>query len=278
MAQPCGRVCGISSRYSTYVRSSPFFCAADSLSIIVRLLVTSLTLGISPRTALSLLMQRRFDDVRPMDDLTAAKYATWLRWLYFVLGPLPMGIKLASFQGTPWTQGFGFIFVGSFALVELLTLLDKIISQETTLNRTVHRQYQSLNAKISIAEERFAWVALVTQYCTLYYLTFCALMEISNGALLAVAILHMPMLVFSCAFSFSRRQIKRLYRKYPRIAQNLQLWDPEKDANLALHVDDMAAQMLLLFFVNLISCILLYCYLFDPNETVNPDWTIVFGK
>jgi hypothetical protein len=46
----------------------------------------------------------------------------WLRRLFFIIGVLPQGVKLASFKNTPWTKIIGFIFLAHFLVEEVLIL------------------------------------------------------------------------------------------------------------------------------------------------------------
>ena len=103
MAQPGGRICGLPSRYQTYLRCSPFICAADMLSIIMRLLVFTLYQRLPTREALGVLLHERFNNSDYIwgqrrrslnlqapptnsegdeaDGVQSLERMTWLRWL-----------------------------------------------------------------------------------------------------------------------------------------------------------------------------------------------------
>jgi hypothetical protein len=120
MSQPCGKICSQPSRYRTYLRSSPVVCAADTLSIFTRWAVMSISLRVSPIRALRLLQLERFEDADEAEGLQKLGSSTFGCWIFAVLGPLPVMIKLASFGGTPWTQAFGMSFMVSFVVTEFI--------------------------------------------------------------------------------------------------------------------------------------------------------------
>jgi hypothetical protein len=104
MAQPGGRVCGIDARYSTYMRSSPFLSIGDVLSIFFRLSYNGLQFNTSPRACVQQVVNDRFESNGSVDGLESLTSTTWMRWLLFILGPLPQAVRLASFEGVPLTQ------------------------------------------------------------------------------------------------------------------------------------------------------------------------------
>jgi hypothetical protein len=65
MAQPGRRICGLPNRYRTYLRCSPLLCAADSVSIIMRLAVSTTYHCQSFSEAVGMLLHERFNS----DDL-----------------------------------------------------------------------------------------------------------------------------------------------------------------------------------------------------------------
>jgi hypothetical protein len=120
MAQPSGRVLELPARYGTYLRSSPIICLADILSIFARLIYCCFT---PSSGSLQHIIAERFEVVGSSEDMESIISTAWVRWLCFLLGPLPQIIRLASFQGVYWTKLWAFGFVLSWLLVEVLILL-----------------------------------------------------------------------------------------------------------------------------------------------------------
>ena len=143
MLQPCGSVCGFPPRLRTYLRSSPFVCAADSVATIIRFGVYLLH-GVSPTRAARAIFTLRFQnlDISELDGLQALEQQAWLRFFAFVIGLLLQTIKIFACGGIPWTQSVAAAYVASYLLLEILNILrswsndedDAVItSQFTTL-------------------------------------------------------------------------------------------------------------------------------------------------
>jgi hypothetical protein len=107
-------------------------CAADSLSIIIRLgtygsgFLAKRRVRLPFWERLKLVIHHRFHDESEDEDaegIRAMGRMTWLRWLFFVFGTLTPAIKLLAFEGTPWTKAWGVMFLVSFILVEVLVVL-----------------------------------------------------------------------------------------------------------------------------------------------------------
>jgi hypothetical protein len=140
MAQPGGRICGLPSRYRTYLRCSPLICAADVLSILTRLVVSAVYQRLSLLESLGILLHRRFNSIEStkagsnespsLETLTtqlgededkaegiqSLERMTWLRWLWFLLGTLPPAIKLLSMEGIGWSKAWGSMFLISWVV------------------------------------------------------------------------------------------------------------------------------------------------------------------
>ena len=122
MGQPSGRILNLPAKYRTYLRCSPVICAADTLSILVHLILylTSLPL----KDAVQLLMHERFGDVEDeLEGIQAIEKLTFIRWLFFIFGTLGPAIKLMAMEGVPWTKAWGAMFLASFLVVEVLVVL-----------------------------------------------------------------------------------------------------------------------------------------------------------
>ena len=139
MAQPGGRVCGYSSRYRTYLRCSPLLCAADSLSVMVRLLTNRFSLKLSAWESLGLLLRQRFDESKVQgprnsdanvgerngqetESIQNLEKTIWLRWLWFIFGTIPPTVQLLSMTGIPWTQTWAVMFLTSWAINEAIII------------------------------------------------------------------------------------------------------------------------------------------------------------
>jgi hypothetical protein len=88
-----------------------------------------LILRVNPIKASKLVMKRRiegFMSVEKMEYLPRRfQSRTLARSLFFILGALPATIKLCSFTGLPWTKTWGMMFLSSFIIIELITLLSR---------------------------------------------------------------------------------------------------------------------------------------------------------
>jgi hypothetical protein len=123
MAQQSGRICDTPIHHRIYLCASPLICILDMFSLPIQLISVSFSQNISFRTSLQLLLRRRFDDSSVKRPTYSKGPRWWLRWLFFIIGVLPQGIRLASFKNTPWTKIIGFIFLAHFLVGEVLILL-----------------------------------------------------------------------------------------------------------------------------------------------------------
>jgi hypothetical protein len=124
MLQPCGSVCGFPPRLRTYLRSSPFVCAADSVATITRFSVYLLH-GVSPTRAARAIFALRFQnpDISELDGLQALEQQASLRIFAFVIGLLLQTIKIFACGGIPWTQSVAAAYLTSYLLLEILNIL-----------------------------------------------------------------------------------------------------------------------------------------------------------
>jgi hypothetical protein len=60
---------------------------------------------------------------------------TWLRWLWFFLGTLPPGIKLASMRGVGWTKAWGIMLLASWVMNEVLIIFATFNQSFFTISR-----------------------------------------------------------------------------------------------------------------------------------------------
>jgi hypothetical protein len=129
MAQPSGKILGLSSRYRIYLSSSPILCVADAVSAIFGLMFCMLTLRVNPIKASKLAIKRRIEGIMSAEKVEYLprrfQSRTLARSLFFVLGAVPAAIKLCSFTGLPWTKTWGMMFLSSFIVIELITFLSQ---------------------------------------------------------------------------------------------------------------------------------------------------------
>lgn len=146
MSQPGGRVCGLPSRYRTYLRCSPFVCLADSVSILMWMVVLVAYQRLSFIEALGISLHRRFSENGALGVLAANGFETkgvqvlekmtWLRWLWFALGTVPPAIKLLAMSGVGWVQVWGILFLSSWLLNESLVISATFNQDKFTISRT----------------------------------------------------------------------------------------------------------------------------------------------
>ncbi len=127
MIQPSGQVLGSSISYRTYMRCSPFICAADALCLFLRTLAYSIDLKVSPRKALKVIKAERFAETleanEPEGGIQSLEKLAWMRVIAFLLGVLPPAVKLASSNGIPCTKAWGLMFLAAYGIIEVLLLL-----------------------------------------------------------------------------------------------------------------------------------------------------------
>lgn len=115
---------------SIYLHSSPAFCAADTMLMLLRILATSVTRKTPPLKSIEIISLLRNDGYfsGTEDQYYLAQSPrhetpqTWPRWMLFIMGTLPAAIKLGSFTELPWTKTWGMMFLSSFVTNELVAL------------------------------------------------------------------------------------------------------------------------------------------------------------
>ncbi|PMD21504.1 hypothetical protein NA56DRAFT_128274 [Hyaloscypha hepaticicola] len=277
MAQPCGKVCNRNSRYSIYMRSWPLICLADTLSIFSKVGYYRLKLGMSIRKCVQIVIDERFGT---HEEVLVFARSSWLRWLFFILGPMPQAVRLASFLGTPWTQFFGFSYFLSWILVEILALISaRTVMQNAATAAHVNFEfldkiyeglallcYASLLSYLptrfeSLARRRYQFWESPVWFSADWIAAFLL-------SLLAIPLRIIRELIIRALLIFCRKNIV--------MSQNLLVAFPEGELG-TLKVDDDAIFWLLCFVANLLLCLIGYRFLYDSSGTVNPGWTAVFG-
>jgi hypothetical protein len=123
MAQSAGRLCGTSSRYRIYLASSPILCCADAVSMVLSCFTVYISLSVASTQALRVVLGRRMETGHRGLELDHPRRSTWPSLLFFLLGTLPAAIKLTPFSGILWTKTWGMMFLSSFIISRLSTLL-----------------------------------------------------------------------------------------------------------------------------------------------------------
>ncbi|KAE8140986.1 hypothetical protein BDV38DRAFT_218478 [Aspergillus pseudotamarii] len=163
MFQPSGRVCGLHPRLRTYLRGSPFICAADSLAILFRF-ATYWISGRSPSLAAQMILSIRFSAIdnaedEPSETVRDLEKLTIIRWVGFLIGSFSQALKLTAMQGIPWTRSWGYCYLTSFVVIELLNLLAHVVEDLPTaeLQPGISEEIQRL---LSFVERWLGYLAI----------------------------------------------------------------------------------------------------------------------
>jgi len=217
MTQPSGRVLSLPTRYRTYLRSSPILCALDVLCFLLRIAITPRLLSISLQEALAVTLRERYlrtDDIS--EGIQSLEKQTLLRWLFFLVGTLGPGIKLASMQGIPWTKAWGMMFLGSFLILEMMVLFKKSPHGEGYL--AIEPQLSRRQTRfLTIFREREREVFYVGLAFHLSLLMWAFSMSGGSGAPPTVSRTVCPCLWLSLSFPF-------LWPLYPCLLSHLQFF------------------------------------------------------
>lgn len=138
MTQPSGMVCGFPSKHGFFLRSSPFICALDISYLLIQITIRGYR---TPRKTLEDITKRRFRDVPSEDEggLSSLQKNAPFRFALFFLGAFRSIIKLFAYQGIPWTQAFGAMYLGSFLIIEIL-----VIPTQKQLDRSSARRKEKV--------------------------------------------------------------------------------------------------------------------------------------
>jgi hypothetical protein len=278
MAQPCGKVCNRNSRYSTYMRSWPFTCIADTLSTISKVGYRRLKLDTSIRKSIRIIIDERFGT---HEEVLVFVRGSWLRWLFFILGPMPQAIRLASFRGTFYTQFLGFSYLLSWLLIEILGLISArtVIQNAAT---TDHINFESLDdtceglARLCYVSILSYFVARMTTFVREKSQWWIPLEWKSLDWIAYVLAFTLTILSLVIRDNLIVRALSIFCRKNIVMGQNLLVAFPEGEPR-TLKVDDDALSWCVGSVANFLLCLAGYRFLYDSSGTVNPGWTAVFG-
>jgi hypothetical protein len=156
-------------------------CAADSLSIIIRLGIYGSGFLAKRRVQLpfwerlKLVIHHRFHDENEDEDaegIRAMGRMTWLRWLFFIFGTLPQAIKLLAFEGTPWTKAWSVMFLVSFIMVEALVVLSWVGGRQGSPLHDPENELQlkSIEERLDTIDKKFFFGAVTAHSLFLFWL------------------------------------------------------------------------------------------------------------
>jgi hypothetical protein len=113
--QDSGQVLGLMKRYGPALRTSPVYCCFDTIDILVRL-----TVGLRKQPLRQVLHRVAATRTMARSAPSEKVRVLWLaRWIVTILA-LTQLVKLASFQGLPWTQAAASAYAAAFAVQEVL--------------------------------------------------------------------------------------------------------------------------------------------------------------
>ena len=117
-------VLGFPSKYGFALRSSPIVCDFEALYTFVKFVLNAFFLKNPKASALKIAKWRSRDTTgNEEDSLQKLQENTTFQIAIFLLGALPQIVKLCALQGLLWIKVWGFVFLGSFLVLELLVLL-----------------------------------------------------------------------------------------------------------------------------------------------------------
>jgi hypothetical protein len=237
-----------------------------------------LKLGISIRKSVRIAIDEKFGT---HEEVLVFVRTSWLRWLFFILGPMPQAIRLASFRGTLWTKFFGFSYLLPWILMEILGLISpRTVTQNPAT--TVNISFEFLDdACVHIAE--FCYFYVLSPFAA-GFATFVReklQWRKSQGWdsldwISIVLVYTLARLSVALRDRFIVRPLSLFCRKNIVMSQNLLVAFPEGEPE-TLNVDDDAVFWLVFFVGNLLLSLVGYLFLYDSSGTVDPGWTAVFG-
>jgi hypothetical protein len=127
--QDTGEICGIEAKLGLLVKSSPVFCAFDSVIVWGQILYY--ITRVPPREALRIVAKSREQHNPDAEEESKSTSVIIGRWILLVLAVL-QGLKLYALRGIPWTQAFGTLYLFSYATNAILNVMGKPQTNEET--------------------------------------------------------------------------------------------------------------------------------------------------
>ncbi|KAH6717334.1 hypothetical protein BKA61DRAFT_601524 [Leptodontidium sp. MPI-SDFR-AT-0119] len=212
---------------------------------------------------------------------TATGSSSSLRWLLFIMGPLPQAIRLASFKGVFWSKCIGFSFLFPWVLCEIsIFLYARMRTQQHTSPDLAFLASVRLKPRSPDYDDRFFYGAMMLYipivFLVYFTFVFCAL----SGWVMIIALVQYPVSLMGFVWLLYLLEISldALCKRFPWVGRVMLVTFVKrvKDKDVVV-MDDKAFFLLVVFVFNFLMCGVGYAYFYDGAGTVNPGWTGVFG-
>ncbi|KUJ08703.1 uncharacterized protein LY89DRAFT_788632 [Mollisia scopiformis] len=271
MAQPAGRLCGHHRLRRTYLISSPLMCIYDLLFVLIYPLYICTRYSVNISTGITLLLSERFSAPVPEEKFHALAQRTWLRWLFFVLGPLPLTILLVGSKGILWTQVIGSIFFVDWLVGEVLIYL----STTPHFSSQEHENVPDMPDLMAYTGYTFVGFTILA-WTWLLWTPFLRLESLQQNPFLSLAI----NLLFICvvpgciawalALGPEFLGLGRFLERHMTLSRWMCLAFPDYDGYYFL--DTGAWHYAVVFLANVVFGVLAYALYYDPRGTEFPSW------
>jgi len=170
MMQPCGSICGFEPSWSIYLRSSPFFCVADTLGLLMRFIKCVFQKGQSPFSAARFVLKdRRFDINTPPRDARAPETPQIFRFGIFVVSIAYALVKLSASSGIFWSMIWAYCYFASF----LVWFTLGVLARKAPANPTLPGNSQSDSSSLKF-DQTLGCIAVLCQFILLAWVDFAA--------------------------------------------------------------------------------------------------------
>jgi hypothetical protein len=271
MAQPAGRLCGHHRLRRTYLISSPIMCIYDMLFVLIYPLYVCTDYSVDLSTGIMLLLSERLSAPVPDEKFHALVQRTWLRWLFFVLGPLPATILLCGLRGILCTQIIGFIFLGDWLMNELLIYL----STTTRFSPGEHENVPDMQDLTIFTGYSFV-AATILAWTSLLWVPIVRSEALEHNLFLSFTVNLLffcvvpPSIIWSLALGPDFFGLGMLLERHMTWSKWFCLAFPDQEG--VYFLDTGAWHYAVLFLANVVFIILSYALYYDPAGTHFPSW------